>query len=61
MSKVCSKCGIFKELARFHKNAACADGHVGVCKSCKNENEVSLKYRKSFDINKLLKHWAIAT
>lgn len=33
--KACSKCGKSKELGDFHRDSACSDGHVGVCKACK--------------------------
>lgn len=34
--KRCNKCGVVKSIERFSKNADCVDGHVGVCKDCRN-------------------------
>jgi hypothetical protein len=34
MSKICTKCGIEKELNQFHKRSAMSDGHKSECKEC---------------------------
>ncbi len=34
-TKVCSKCGIEKELSAFHKHRACKHGYNTVCKECR--------------------------
>lgn len=35
MTKVCTKCGVEKELEEFPKHKECTDGHSGRCKACK--------------------------
>jgi len=55
--KVCTKCGIEKELSEFYKSPDCLLGVLPQCKTCKNKQ--SLKYQKlnKSKINKQRKKW----
>lgn len=44
--KVCSKCGIEKELDKFHKNKKSKDGVKSVCKICRID-ETKIYYQKN--------------
>lgn len=37
--KICSKCGVEKELSEFHKDKNSKDGHRSACKSCRNSGK----------------------
>jgi hypothetical protein len=38
IKKLCTKCGIERDLSRFSKTNRCQDGHNGVCMDCINKN-----------------------
>ena len=38
-TKVCKKCGQELPLDQFHMNDNCKDGHLNVCKKCKNSHD----------------------
>jgi hypothetical protein len=44
MNKICTKCGIEKDLSEFHKSKNYKDGHISRCKIC--VREYGLEYRK---------------
>lgn len=50
-TKVCSKCGIEKELSLFGKQASNKDGYRGVCKECMYGHSPLKKYRRSDDLS----------
>lgn len=41
-TKVCSKCGVEKDINEFYKSKSNKDGYMGFCKECKN------KYQKQY-------------
>ena len=53
MTKVCIKCGIEKDLEEFTKSDRCVDGHLGICKNCRNE--YLRKWRKTEKVEKVEK------
>jgi hypothetical protein len=52
--KVCSKCGIEKDLNAFHKNKALKDGYNNWCKDCRSLHSKTdlnlMKYRRDYFI-----------
>jgi hypothetical protein len=50
MVKVCSKCGVEKELCKFHKSTRCKDGYRERCKECRKV-DTTLYYQNN--INKI--------
>jgi len=52
--KVCSKCGIEKDLNTFHKNKALKDGYNNWCKECRSLHSKTdlnlMKYRRDYFI-----------
>ena len=36
-TKNCKQCHEAKPLSEFHKNPCMSDGHINICKPCKNE------------------------
>ena len=59
MTKVCTKCGIEKDVALFHKDISKKDGFKNICKDCiskyKSEyykthhNKVSIEYKRKWN------------
>ena len=54
--KVCSKCGLKKDLLRFHHAKRYLDGHIAQCKVC-----VMKRHRKWFKRNRKFRMAQIAT
>ena len=50
-TKVCSKCGVEKELGLFSKQASNKDGYRGVCKECMYGHPPLKRYRKVDDLS----------
>jgi len=46
MSKICSKCGITKELTEYHKKTKSKDGLQNYCKSCIKETNTNFRETK---------------
>jgi len=48
-SKICSKCGIEKEINKFYKHKTCKDGYLSFCIDCKTEytKKHQIEYWKS--------------
>jgi hypothetical protein len=46
MTKICIHCGHEKDINDFYKHPAMADGHLGRCKICQQENSKE-NYRKN--------------
>lgn len=53
--KECSKCGDPKMLKEFPKNSGCKDGHAGVCRDCKKEQEKTWRKNRSSKVKKKLR------
>lgn len=68
MTKICSKCGIEKELNEFPKRKISKDGHASSCKICKkewyeeNKEEIAKRKKEYYKdnkekMNKNMKEW----
>lgn len=51
--KTCSRCGIVKPMAEFHKSSERPDGRRGVCKTCRNL-AVNQGYRASLERGRMI-------
>lgn len=43
-TKTCSRCGVEKPLRDFHRRSSSPDGHSGVCKTCRAEQQAARYY-----------------
>jgi hypothetical protein len=58
-TKICSKCGIEKELSEFYKNKTRKDGYHNWCKKCHDEHEKQKYLNNPEKKRQIYKNWEL--